>query len=325
MTWIDWDKESKLVKDVQIGLEAALDSIDTRFDDNHFTGISGFNDANVKTNKFVYMVIHHFNLPILRTWFRYGQYEPHEEFSPQNLHPQPLARQTNEPMKPSIPNRNFPSPDEIKGYLLSEGIDEMVQQDMWSFMEDNYSRYAPKDLKAAYLANLNILKILEEIKDDPRPSDSVEEYYSRLKKESVILKQEIFANPLFDENIEDHLEEGIHTLRQALKGIYAKGEPIQRGHRKEIISLRWTYHERVWRWAALAISSREAKGAEAEVFRDGCKKELNEASLLYIRHLENQKTDFFNNGYFPKAELVSSLDMEIDPAFAGLRQSVIDY
>lgn len=190
MTWIDWEKENALVSDLQAGLEAALDEVDRDLEQDHFNEVSGYNEANIKTNKIVHRAIDDQDLPILHTWFRYGQYEPHAEFTPQNIHPRPLDDTNVEsPDEPSLPRRDYYSAADYKGLFLSYELDDILDKNLHNFLEENYRIRAPDEFKSLYLSNLEILRIFDDIMMDDGDLIIGEDLLQNIEHHSINLQR----------------------------------------------------------------------------------------------------------------------------------------
>ncbi|QLH76549.1 hypothetical protein HZS55_04180 [Halosimplex rubrum] len=317
MTWIDWEKESALVTDVRAGLEAALDEIGADLQSQDFNEVSGYNEANIKTNKIVHRVIERRELPILHTWFRYGQYEPHDEFKPQYIHPRPLE-QTNvkQPDEPSLPRRGYYSAEEYKGLFLSIGLEEILERDLYDFLEENYVEFAPDEFTQLYLENLKILDLLDDMMVDDSFIENSDFYYSEFQSISVDLQAELISNEKFELEIENHVEKSLDTLQDTLL-VVSNREELSDDQRDIVRGIREFYHESVWRWPALIISKHEASGAGVSTFRDGCISELERVRNTYPEDTEDLRQDARRVGVEPSSE-------DYREVFDGISDSLVE-
>lgn len=323
MTWIDWEKESALVSDVQAGLEAALDEIDRDLQENHFNEVPGYNEANIKTNKIVHRAIDDRNLPILHTWFRYGQYEPHDEFTPQNIHPRPLADTNVEsPEEPSLPRRNYYSAQDYKGLFLSYGLEEIIEQDLHDFLEENYKDRAPDEFRDLYISNLNILILFDRLMEQSQSTEYVQDVLQDLERDSIDLQIEMLANDVFTEEVEDHVERSLNMIQDSLF-MYTRVDPTKQ--RKEVIrGIRKFYHEYVWRWPALVISGKKAEGAEVEKFRQGYSDELRKIQTLYPEKGDDFYEDIKRVGLLPSSSDYQALAQNTPEALQQIEKASMD-
>jgi hypothetical protein len=323
MTWIDWEKESALVSDVQAGLEAALSEIDNDLEGGHFNEVSGYNEANIKTNKIVHRAIDDQNLPILHTWFRYGQYEPHDEFTPQNIHPRPLTDTNVEsPEEPSLPRRNYYSAQEYKGLFLSYGLEEIIEQNLYDFLEENYKVRAPEEFKDLYLANLHIFRLFDKLMEKNQSVEYAQDVLEDLENYSIDLQIEMLSNGVFTGDVENHVERSLDMIQDSLL-MHAKGDPTEE-QREVIRGIRKFYHEYVWRWPALIISGEKAEGAEVEKFRQGYSNELRKIQIQYPKETDDFYEDIRRVGLFPSSSDFQALVQDTPEPLQQLEKASMD-
>jgi hypothetical protein len=324
MTWVDWNQEGPLVRDIQIGLGAALAEADVDIAGKS-TSVQGWNEANIKINKLVYRLIQDQNLPILRTWFRYGQYEPFSEFQVNTVKEEPLSETTDSPKVPSVSHRGFPSPDEVKEYFLAmDDFEEILEQDMYEFLEDNYREFAPEEYKELYLANLDILHHLDRIveaidEDDPR--EQIDEYRQKLKRRSVDVRSELIKNPKFNEEVESTFVEGVHIVRDGLVAASAKEGDITREERKALENAREVYHEHIWRWPALHISMDKMRGADVEEFHQKGYDELDKVRDRTPKKIAELEASFDDAGLLPSGEQYRSTQRPLSESITRLEKA----
>jgi len=136
----------------------------------------GFQDENIKIQKLVYRVAETKDIPIIRTWYRYGQFEPYGMFRPKSMTAQPMSDPRHR--VPSRQNPNGISVTEIKGFFQEENLEQVWRQPLFEFLEENYKQWGPEPYRESYLANLEMLRLLEKIADEQDLSGSAGEYAS---------------------------------------------------------------------------------------------------------------------------------------------------
>lgn len=249
-----------VIRDIKAGLEAAMYEEDISLPDE--LPQTGFNEPNIKIQKLVYRVTESKNLPIIRTWYRYGQFEPYAVLHPTNLEPQPLEKPEEsaqiDDMRRDIPRR------EIKGFFIEEGISEDWKKPLFQFLKDNYVNYAPPKYKDTYISNTGILQVLEKMATDQRLEQNAGTYVDEIKPHTLDLRYELMENSDFDEQSCSHIEEFFRTFERCLIALDEMSDPG--GNRiKQVLKGYQTYHEEVWPWPSMQISMKEATGPGSEI------------------------------------------------------------
>lgn len=259
MTYIDWSDDTDAVADLKAALEAALHETGSDLTiPQNFTGIEGFYEDNIKVNKLAYRAIRHFNLPILHTWFRYGQYIPYDDIRPKKMTVGSLDQAESE-MSSQSNLWQPPTREEIKGFFIEEGIEEMMDQDLVPFLRSNYQELAPDRYKKIYLANLNIIHILEQLVEDENLADNAADHREELKKHAMDLQYELMSNPRFDENVVNHVEKGLFAIQDGLISLEQSEDPTP-NKIQAVKESRRLYHNYIWPWPAFLISKEHADG-----------------------------------------------------------------
>lgn len=326
MTYIDREKADEAAEDLKIAIEAALDEanadLPTTKDD---TGIPGWNERNVKINKLAYRAIDNFDLPILRTWFRYGQVEPHEYITAESITPQPFEEQTASPQTPNLDKRRYPSPMEIKEFLLSENLEEMIEQDIFEFLEDNYREFAPDDITDLYLANLELLKEFDRIhfRNQEDLDEDILDIYKRFKMASVNVRGELLANDRFNEIVENHVERGLHVCQDAILSYSQKEDPTST-QKQKLSRCRYVYHRYIWRWPAMIISIDEAIGPKFGRFEHPTE-EMENIRKTCPSKIDELREELVQTGLQPKAEDYKSVHGSATQTVLGLERAAIEF
>lgn len=211
----------RTIQHVKAGLEAALYEFDIDVPDEDR---SGFRDENVKIQKFVYRIIEDYDLPIIHTWYRYGQFEPYNALRPKHIQPRPL----DDPGKAISENEYTDriTREDIKGYFLESDLEEVWNQPLFQFLEENYkSELAPPEYQDTYLANLHILRILDEIRQEDDLGDNAATYADQLQAPSLDLRYELESSNRFGEEVQKHIEDYLDELQSGLIALSSVKNP----------------------------------------------------------------------------------------------------
>lgn len=325
MTWLDWEKEDEVVNDLKAGLEAAVDETGASLEPSEFdeNDIDGWEEDIIKTQKLVYRAINKFDLPILHTWYRYGQFEPHDAFRQQSIQPKSLRHSTVNPDQPSVPNRNYPSPQDFKGFFIEVGIDEIAEQDFYDFLHENYSEFAPPEYRRLYIANLEILRILDQVFEDDEPAQNSEKYYQDFRKASTLICSEISAEPSFSLEVENHMKTSLQYFRDMFIKI-AASKQLSEDQLDIINQSRELYHEQVWRWPALVISTNEAEGVDKVKFRQSGEEMLDDLRPEFKKELGDFRDEMFEKDMIPSSHEYKSVKSETPKALSNLEEASLE-
>lgn len=312
------------VRDLRRGLEAALDEIDAGIEiPEHFVGVKGFYKDNLKINKLAYRAIRHFHLPILHTWYRYGQWAPQDVLRPKRLDISPLSN-------PDFagnydhPRKDPPTREEIKWFLIDEGIEEMMDQPLFEFLRDNYEELAPEEFKELYLANLGLLEVLEEFWQDNSQLEKLPEYRKQFRQSSIDIQYQLASNPYFDEEIISHVETGLYAIEDVLISLENK-DTSSNSQIRTARRARELYHTSVWSLPAYVISIQEASGPDTEVekFRESGKENLEDLRSEAPKELQEWKDIIRQQELRPSGEDYYAADGEMPQCFISLEQSML--
>lgn len=318
MTWIDWEQESSLVFDLKAGLEAALQEEDLDLEEIQNQEIPGFNDGNIKANKLAHRAIDQYNLPILSTWYKYGQYEPHEEFTPQAISPRSLDRH-GFPSEPSVPSRDYPSAEDFKHFFLECELEKIVEQDMYEFLEENYTEFAGK-YEEIYLANLSILRIFDEIVINGNFVENASYYNAQMTKYSTRMRQELISDPIFDQSAEDIVVSFLRTVRNALTAVAEKKETNHNLVQFFEKARKW-YHMFIWAVPALQISIEESEGVRQQEFKEKGQQKLSQLRQTAIEKNDDLLDKLFDKNLSPSVDGYREIEEQISPELRQLARS----
>jgi hypothetical protein len=259
-------------------------------------------------------------IPILHTWYRYGQFVPAGELQPQELNPKPLS-EAHLPDATEMRKRGFPSPEEYKGYFLEHDLQSLLNQDWFEFLEENYVDYAPSPYKQLYLANLGVLELFEELDNDSSPSERGDYYYNQFKDYSVDLRAGIESNTRFDEETTAHVRESIHTIQDALLTLSTRDSVSSDA---PVFRTRNFYHDYVWRWPAFLISTEQAKGVNREEFVKAGQRRLTNIKGACKDDLRKLNADLQDSGLNPTAADYRTAQGSAPEALSSLDRALLE-
>lgn len=321
-TWLDWEKESEIVDDLIAGLESALEKEDADLDPSGYgeIDIEGWDEDVVKTNKVVHWAIKNFDIPILHTWYRYGQFEPHSEFDPQYIQPKQLSEATYHPNEPSVPDRDYPSPKEFEGFFLEIDIGGIAEMDFHQFLYNNYKEFAPEEYRRLYLENLKILEVFDHINRKDTPEDHGQEYYEQFAEAANRIRSEITAESSFPFEVEEHIETSLHYYEDLFVKI-AASDNLTDEQVKLVEDARELYHEYVWKWPALVISTNKAEGVNKKDFREQGREMLDELRPECKDEVDDFRDEMFAKDMIPSAREFRSVKSEPPEALQKLSEA----
>ena len=224
---------------------------------DEYTGVLGFYDHNLKINKISYAAIEEFDLPLLRTWYKYGQYEPYDELRPKNLSVADNSENAYIPSK----QRTDVTQDDITEYLLNRDLEELFNKSKFEFLIDNYKEWDPEPYTNTYIASTNIIRVLEKLNDYESEEiiDSVDDIRPEFKQASLDMRYDLENIDTFDDDLYEHCKSYLIELENTLRYVDETSE-ISEEQIDTIKQARNIYHEYVWPWAALNISLDKIKG-----------------------------------------------------------------
>jgi len=312
------------VTDLKRGIEAALDEIGYELEiPEDFVGVRGFYKDNIKVNKLAYRAIEHFNLPVLRTWFRYGQWEPYNSLRPKRITPDSLSDPHSNGSY-NHPYNNPPTKDEIRAYLISQGIKRMMQQGLFEFLQENYEELAPKPVKGSYLANLEVLEVLEDFWHDSNPMNEMGTYKNRFREASMNLQYQIDTSPYFDQETYDHVETGLFAIEDVFVKLESKREVTER-ELNTARQARTIYHNFIWTIPAFDISIEEVDGPQtsAEEFREKGRQKREQLWEDAPQKIENWKAGVRKRDLRPTGEDYREVNGEVPTPFVEFEDTLL--
>lgn len=257
-------KENPAVFSTKKALEHALhqEGVSLTIPEEH-TGITGFYEDNLKINKLAYALIHEYNMPAVRTWYKYGQYAPYDALTPAAIDIGPVSELG------EYVYTNWQQ--DVKVRDLVETLQEfdlrsIFEMDIFEFLKENYMNWAPDDFEEIYLASTNVIRVLEEINTTPLGNieDRITDWRETVKEASMDIRYLIQKLDCFSATTIDRIDQFFSLLEDALISIDTNSQTTTENEFTTLLGARETYHEFVWPFAAMSISIREIKGPDDE-------------------------------------------------------------
>lgn len=269
-----------LADELKVCLEAALYDHDIEITvPEGYTEVPGFYPDNIKINKLAFLAIEDLGLPLVRTWYKYGQYEPYISLRAEELNPSPLKQPDKKvavtPTGKEITRKT------IYGYLQAQEkeIRKMWAMEFFEFMKYNYEQHAPKEFKDEYLNNTDILEILENVflqRGDPW------ENYESFKIHSMNLRYELDSNEMIPNSIFNHVKEFLYSFEDALIAFEGSEEATQE-QLNLLRSSRNVYHNYIWALPTIVLSKQHVVGPSSDL--EGYKEVVNQYFENQIEYL----------------------------------------
>lgn len=318
------DSERSALKLLKPAIESALHEAGIEIEiPAEYTGVRGFYDHNLKINKLAYAAIEHFELPLVRTWYKYGQYEPYEELRPKSLEVGDHQREAYVPSQ----RKTDVTQERIKGYLLDRDLNTVFEQELFEFLTDNYEEWNPVPYTDVYLASTKIIRVMEVL--DTLSSEEVlveiADLREELKQASIDLRYEFESIPTFSEEIHSHTKNYLLSLEEALVKIDETSE-ITDNQLETIQESRKVYHQYVWPWAALNISLDKAKGPKESVedFKSSGRDMVDEDKKSYDTHLKGWNADLADQNLKPSAAQHQAVHQPTPEAIKKLQRAALE-
>lgn len=270
--------ESTLLSKIESSLENALDRLELE----HRT-------SPVKRQKYIYIALQNFTEPeqnpITYSWFKWGA----------SAIAGPGNTQTGQPLfvdpgdaEPLLETRL----DEFEEYFVSGGhampLQEWWAADFLDFLEQFYQEYSPDEYRELYLANIQLLRILDGIQNaiyygrEPITGEDYQELsqVDRSIKTNVLAETSLESSYEFVKSFTNLLED------VAMVMVNLPSENIESGHDTAISELKDFYLDHVWLMVAHTMSLNSAKGPNAgKIFTH------SESNLMRLRGEFDDKFD----------------------------------
>lgn len=228
------------------------------------TGITGFYPDNLRVNKLAYAVIDRYNMPAVHTWYKYGQYEPYDELTPEALDISPVE----ELGEYVFANRRQDlQVADLVEYLREFDLKGIFEMDLFDFLKTNYEGFASEVFEPIYLSSTEIIRVLEEISSSPlgQIEDKIPDWRATIEREALDLKYWIRELEHFPSIVSDRISAFLTMLEDGLIALESRTGGIEESAYDALSTARETYHEYAWPFTAMRISLCEIEGPEDEV------------------------------------------------------------
>jgi hypothetical protein len=320
------EKDKQALSVLKPALETALYEADVELDiPTEYTGIRGFYDHNLKLNKLAYAAIEKFELPLIRTWYKYGQYEPYEQLRPKQLEPHNHRYEDNAYVMSG--HRRTVHLQDLIEFLLELDLEAVFKQEIFEFLIANYEEWDPAPYTDAYIASTRVIRVLEEL-HYATPDEilaTVNDLQSEFKDASLDLRYEIKSVEQFDDEVHEHITTFLRNFDDALRAIDETSTLDAEG-KATLAKSRRVYHEYVWPWAALIISVDRAEGPASRIedFRKSGQDMLRTDKEGYETHLKGWTTELGESGLALDWGSDQPLDTPVPQAIYDLQRASLE-
>jgi hypothetical protein len=282
MVVFDTEDERKILSHITDGLGAAVYATGVSFGANATHEFR--KERDIRTNKLVQQAVEAADIPVLWSWFRYGQSVANSKAMGREVTHEPLS-QDEEEMAAIDAHPNAKSKKWYKKYFINDvaigdakGLKQICQLSLPEFLEAAYDE-APDEHQPLYKANLEMQEMLRDIalSDDWHNQDPGGDFYqdvwqvSRELQEKLILNEEILRK---DTRL---ISEYLRLVRRAVATTCATdGSQIDEDIQSDLYSLADIYHDPVWKLAAMRISSTTVHGRNKRTKRSEFRGEAND-------------------------------------------------
>ncbi|MFC5278523.1 hypothetical protein ACFPM1_07105 [Halorubrum rubrum] len=315
------DKESTSVELLKRSLETALHKEGVELTiPSEYTGVRGFYPDNIKIKKIAYSAIKAFDLPIVRTWYKYGQFEPYDRLRPKSLNVQASSKKAYVPS----PEKVAVTEEDLIDHLLGLDLRETFNKDIFTFLTDNYEEWNPEPYTGIYLASTNIIEVLEQIEHLSQEEfiNNIGSNYDQFKDSSIDLQYQIRQNDQIEDDIGSHVREYLTLLDESLMKIEERSE-LTEDEVDTIRQSRVVYHEYVLPWIGMTISLDRAEGPgdSLESFNRSGQNILNADKPSWKTQLKGWNTSLKEHNLRADYETVRSTSPEATNSIKSLQDA----
>jgi len=267
MSLIDSKEESTLLSHIVDGLGAAIRAEDVSLGANSSSEFRQVRD--IRTNKLVLEAVDEVDLPIFRSWFRYGECITNRSALGNKVNWEPLDGAEESEDATEI-HKNAKSKGWYRDFFIDSveiggkiGVSEICELDIDEFLRQAYEK-APGEHKEVYMANLEVQELLREVAfDDSWHAQSPDgDFYQDVWDATRRLQDEIIIHPQMPPTDAKLVSEYLRLVRRAVAGVCATSETETNDLHDTLSELAHKYHDPVWRLPALRISSLTGKGRD---------------------------------------------------------------
>lgn len=320
------DKERTALELLKPALESALHDANIKFEiPTQYTGVRGFYEHNLKINKLAYAAIQEFDLPLVRTWYKYGQYEPYDDLRPKSL--EIADRSSSSEVYVPSGLKTDVTQEDITNFLLGRDLKSTFEKGLFDFLIENYREWQPEPYTDTYVASTRVIYVLENLaqSDNENLINRVGDLRKELKQASIDLRYDLESIDTFNDEIHAHAEEYLTNLEDALITVDETSE-VTDDQIDTIIEARKVYHEFVWPWAALSISIDRAEGPKESLkeFTTSGEDIIKQDKKSYDTYLTGWETELENNDLKPDLSQYQSTEYPAPEAVKKLQRAAIE-
>ena len=257
------DKEDTSVELLKRSLETALYKSEINLTiPSEYTGVRGFYADNIKIKKLAYSAIEEFDLPVVRTWYKYGQFEPYQRLRPKSLD---IGTHTQDAYVPSA--EKIPVTEEhLVEHFIDQDLRSIFNQDVFTFLTENYNQWQPEPYTDLYLASTDLIQVLEKtnLQSQEEFINDIGDKYNKFKDSSIDIRYQLKQNERMTDSLTHHVQKYLKPLEEALMRVEETSE-LTEEQASTIRQSRVVYHEHVLPWIGIEISLDKSEGPKESI------------------------------------------------------------
>lgn len=296
MSGLDREDEIALIQDIIEGLEAALEEKGVDLGNNEDDEFRKARD--IRVNKLVHRAIEKFNLPILWSWYRYGQSVARRHVMGWNVTPGPIEEPT-EAKTHIWPTAK--SPSRYKEFFIEEiRIAEVCDKGLNEFLEEVYSDapQEPQNYRKLYLDNLVIQETLDHMYTTDEWLEEPDTFYNEVWEDTLSFQNGVLEEESLDDTTARVVSRYVRLFRNAVQAMTNQTE-LEDAHIDAIKSLAESYHNHVWKTVAIQISSNTVSGPSEHYWSEEWREETEEIATNAEQALETLERQLRNANLIP--------------------------
>lgn len=248
-------------------LEHALHEAGVSLDvPDEYTGVTGFYADNIRINKLAYAVVEQYDLPAVRTWYKYGQFLPYDVLKPKNLE---IGRVTELDEYVFSGRRHDYTVGDLVDRLREFDLRDLFEMDTYEFLRKNYRGFAPDDVELAYLASTDVIEVLQEAAGASAETirSEISEWREQIQEAALDIEYATENISYLPASAAEKLNWFVDTLADLLIAVECSGT-VSSGAAEHLEKARNYYHELFWPITAMSISIEKIEGPDSERYRN---------------------------------------------------------
>ncbi|MBP1988303.1 hypothetical protein [Halolamina salifodinae] len=325
-------QEGPILSKIEQGLEHAVTSRGLTWRDR---------GQSTKKQKYLDLIINHYTPEgeepaVTRSWFLFGKSTP--------AAPSGHGAFENSRISDEFPVENLRQASKLEIADVVGSIEHPeLNENNWTantydFLEEYYTHHAPPEYRDAYLANLELRRMLEEVQEEiqsQRVGQAMSEhdpgsdngsapldYYEDLGQASSKLLMAV-ANKDDLDPARDLVREFSMLSIKFAKGISSIGRgDIEESHQDCAESMAELYTEYIWKYIASHMSMASAEGPKSDRLAEFAENNIDEIDKEIERQFEARRRLFKENGLIPDVSEYPVRDDDANRALTGHLRSV---